>query len=102
MVNAGAVGTEPDRVVVAFDDERAVADAGVVLPAVLAARLGIEALVDRAVCLGDRVVDLGDADDMRRAADQVLERHGRCVLVGDDAAALTGQTLTVDGGVVLR
>jgi hypothetical protein len=24
------------------------------------------------------------------------------MLVGDDAAALTGQTLTVDGGLVLR
>jgi len=40
---------------VVFDDERAVANAGVLLPAVLAGRrLGIEALVDRAVDLGDR------------------------------------------------
>jgi hypothetical protein len=54
MVNAAAVGTEPDRVMVAFDDERAVADAGVVLPAALAARLGIEALVEQTVNLGDR------------------------------------------------
>jgi Transposase DDE domain group 1 len=41
-------------VMVAFDDERAVADAGVVLPAALAARLGIEALVEQTVNLGDR------------------------------------------------
>jgi hypothetical protein len=54
MVNARAVGTQPDGVTVVFDDERAVADAGVVLPATLAARLGVEALVDEAVDLGDR------------------------------------------------
>ena len=53
MVHAdGPVGL--DGVAVAFDDERAVADAGVVLTSTLAARLGIEALVDRAVDLGDR------------------------------------------------
>src|SRR5215217_6803134 len=36
------------------DDERAVADAGIVLTATLAARLGVESLVDRTVDLGDR------------------------------------------------
>jgi hypothetical protein len=41
-------------VAVVFDDERAVADAGIVLPAALAARLGIEALVEECVDLGDR------------------------------------------------
>jgi hypothetical protein len=54
MVNDGAVVVAPDRVAVAFDDERAVGDAGIVLPAVLAGRLGVEALVDEAVDLGDR------------------------------------------------
>lgn len=44
----------PDATRVVFDDERAVANAGVLLPAVLADRLGIEGLVDRTVCLGDR------------------------------------------------
>jgi hypothetical protein len=34
----------PNRLAVAFDDTRAVANAGLVLPAVLAQRLGIEAL----------------------------------------------------------
>ena len=43
-----------DRFVVAFDDERAVANAGVMLPALLASRLGIEALVDQRVDLGER------------------------------------------------
>src|SRR4051812_24707602 len=49
----GPVGL--DGVAVVFDDERAVADAGVVLPATLARRLGVEALVDERVVLGERV-----------------------------------------------
>jgi len=48
----GPVGL--DGVHVAFDDDRAVADAGVVLCSTLAQRLGIEALVTEAVRLGDR------------------------------------------------
>src|SRR4051812_39925410 len=44
-----------DGVAVVFDDERAVADAGIVLAATLAKRLGIEALVDQRVVLGERV-----------------------------------------------
>ena len=43
---------ESGRVV--FDDERVVANAGVMLPALLARRLGIEALIDAHVDLGDR------------------------------------------------
>lgn len=39
---------------VVFDDERAVADAGLVLPATLARRLGIETLVEECVGLGER------------------------------------------------
>jgi hypothetical protein len=45
----------PDATRVVFDDERAVVNAGVLLVSVLAGRLGIEALVDRTVDLGDRV-----------------------------------------------
>ncbi len=44
----------PDSTRVVFDDERAVANAGVMLPSVLADRLGVEALVDRVVDLGER------------------------------------------------
>jgi hypothetical protein len=44
----------PDAARVVFDDERVVANAGVLLPAVLAGRLGIEAVIDRTVDLGDR------------------------------------------------
>jgi hypothetical protein len=43
-----------DRLMVAFDDERVVANAGVVLPALLASRLGIDGLVEGRVDLGDR------------------------------------------------
>jgi len=43
-----------DAARVIFDDERVVANAGVLLPAVLADRLGIEALVNETVALGDR------------------------------------------------
>jgi hypothetical protein len=43
-----------DGVGVCFDDERAVADAGIVLAATLAERLGVKALVDATVDLGDR------------------------------------------------
>src|SRR3954452_23547792 len=49
----GPVGL--DGVTVCFDDERAVADAGIVLAATLARRLGIEALVDERLDLGERV-----------------------------------------------
>ena len=44
----------PDGVQVVFDDERSVANAGLVLPATLAGRLGLESLVDEAVDLGQR------------------------------------------------
>jgi NAD(P)-dependent dehydrogenase (short-subunit alcohol dehydrogenase family) len=35
---------------------------------------------------GDVVVDLGDADDVRQAADLVLERYGRCDVLVHAAA----------------
>jgi hypothetical protein len=48
----GPVGL--DGVEVRFDDERAVADAGIVVAATLARRLGVGALVDEIVDLGER------------------------------------------------
>jgi hypothetical protein len=53
MVNAGA-GVVLDRLRVGFDDERAVANAGLLLPATLAGRLEIEQLVDEMVDLSGR------------------------------------------------
>jgi hypothetical protein len=44
----------PDATRVVFDDERVIANAGIMLPALLAGRLGIEALIDETVDLGQR------------------------------------------------
>src|SRR5205809_214634 len=44
----------PDATRVVFDDQRVVANAGVMLPSLLAGRLGLEALIDRTVDLGGR------------------------------------------------
>lgn len=51
--DAGPVGL--DHLRVAFDDRRAVSDAGIVLVATLAERFGIAAVAERFVRLGDRV-----------------------------------------------
>ena len=42
-----------DRLDTAFDDDRLVADAGLLLPATLAQRLGLRELVERYLHLGD-------------------------------------------------
>ena len=47
-------GGELDRLAFAFDDERAVANAGLVLASTLAERLGIEQIVDETLDLGER------------------------------------------------
>jgi hypothetical protein len=44
-----------DQVDITFDDPRAVAHAGLLLPATLAERLGIEQTTDQLVDLGDRI-----------------------------------------------
>ena len=45
--------SDPDRIHVVFHDHRLVANAGLLLPASLALRLGLGELVDRYVDLGD-------------------------------------------------
>jgi hypothetical protein len=50
----GRVSHDPDRFAVVFDDQGLVANAGLVLAATLSARLGLGALVDALVRLGDR------------------------------------------------
>jgi hypothetical protein len=52
MVNGSAAVVRPDSVGVEFDDERLIAGAGVVVVATLAARLGIERLVEKTLDLG--------------------------------------------------
>ena len=54
MVKDSEVSVRPDSVGVEFDDERLVANAGLVLIATLGRRLGIEQLVDEMVRLGER------------------------------------------------
>ena len=44
---------DPDRITVAFDDHRLVANAGLILPATLARHLGLPPLVDRHLDLRD-------------------------------------------------
>jgi hypothetical protein len=55
MVNDQGAAVKLDRVGVAFDDERLVSDAGLLLPATLAGRFGLERLVNETVRLGDGV-----------------------------------------------
>ena len=85
MVNGSAAPARPDSVSVEFDDERLVAGAGIVLCATLAARLGIERLVEKAVDLGERA---GAANPGRKVLSLV---HAICL--GADS---------IDGADVLR
>ena len=73
-----------DRVRLAFDDPRLVADAGLLLPATVAARLGLRELLDRRVDLGDAP---GRAHVGRKALSLIasLLAGGDCI---DDADAL--------------
>jgi hypothetical protein len=50
-----SVSRSIDRVEVTFDDETLVADAGLIVPATLMVRLGLEALIDSTVRLAGRV-----------------------------------------------
>jgi hypothetical protein len=86
-----------DATRVRFDDERAVANAGVLLPAMLADRLGIEDLVDR-------IVDLGARDGAANPGRKVMTLLSAMVLGADcidDCDVLrSGQTQAVLGHVV--
>ena len=55
----------PDRIQIAFDDHRLVANAGLLLPAILARRLGLPQLADR--CL-----DLGHAPGRANTGDKLM------------------------------
>ena len=56
---------QPDRIHVAFDDHRLVANAGLLLPVTLARHLGLGELVDRHV-------DLGGAPGRANVGDKML------------------------------
>ena len=55
----------PDRIQIAFDDQRLVNNAGLLLPASLALRLGLGELVEQHV-------DLGDAPGRANAGDKLM------------------------------
>jgi hypothetical protein len=87
-----------DRVDVIFDDERLVANAGLMLPATLAQHLGLRELVDRHV-------DLGDAPGRANVGHKAMTIVHSALAGGDsidDADALrAGATQAVLGHVVL-
>ena len=54
MVNGSVAVLRCDSVAVGFDDERLIANAGLLLTSTLSERLGLERLVDETVDLGER------------------------------------------------
>ena len=80
---------DPDRIQIAFDDHRLVANAGLILPVTLPHHLGLGELVDRHV-------DLGDAPGRANAGDKMLTLVASALAGGDcidDADALrAGET----------
>ena len=87
----------PDRIRVSFDDHRLVANAGLILPATLALRLGLGELVDRHV-------DLGRAPGRANTGDKLMTLVASALAGGDcidDAEALrSGGTASAVGCVV--
>ena len=69
-----------DRIDVAFDDHRLVANAGLILPVILAHHLGLGELVDNNV-------DLGDAPGRANAGDKFLTLVASALAGGDCIAA---------------
>ena len=66
----------PDRIKIAFDDHRLVANAGLILPATLAQHLGLGELVDNHV-------DLGDAPGRANTGDKVMTLAASALAGGD-------------------
>ena len=89
--------SEPNRIRIAFDDHHLVANAGLLLPATLAQRLGLGELVDNHV-------DLGDAPGRANAGDKMMTLVASALAGGDcidDADVLrTGGTAGAIGCVV--
>ena len=89
--------SHPDRIQIAFDDHRLVANAGLILPATLARRLGLPQLADRRL-------DLGRAPGRANTGDKLMTLVASALAGGDcidDADALrTGGTARALGGTV--
>jgi Transposase DDE domain group 1 len=84
----------PDSTRVVFDDQRVVVNAGVLLPAILADRLGIEALIDATVDLGDRA---GAAHPGRKVMTLVSAMALGADCIDDCGVLRAGQTRAVLG-----
>ena len=67
---------QPDRIQIAFDDHRLVANAGLLLPGTLAQHLGLRELVDNHV-------DLADAPGRANAGDKVMTLVASALAGGD-------------------
>ena len=87
----------PDRIQIAFDDHRLVANAGLLLPVTLAHHLGLSQLVQERL-------DLGNAPGRANTGDKVMTLIASALAGGDcidDADALrTGGTARTLGGTV--
>ena len=87
----------PDRIRIAFDDHRLVANAGLLLPVTLAQHLGLRELVDSHL-------DLGDAPGRANTGDKMLTLVASALAGGDcidDAEAMrAGRTSSVLGCMV--
>ena len=87
-----------DAARVVFDDERVVANAGLMLPALLASRLGLEGLVNETVDLGDRA---GAANAGRKVMSLVSAMCLGADCIDDCDVLRSGQTSAVLGhGIV--
>ena len=87
----------PDRIRIAFDDHRLVANAGLILPATLARRLGLPELVHNHLDLGRAPGRANPGDKMMTLVASALA-GGDCI---DDADVLrTGGTARALGGPV--
>ena len=86
----------PDRIQIAFDDPRLVANAGLILPVTLAGRLDLSQV--------DNHVDLGDAPGRANTGDKILTLVASALAGGDcidDTDVLrAGRTSSVLGCVV--
>jgi hypothetical protein len=92
----GPVGL--DGIAVEFDDERAVADARIVLAATLAGRLGMEALVDERVDLGERA---GAGNEGAKVMTLILAMALGADCIDDCELLRSGRTTDVLGHRVL-
>ena len=89
--------SEPDRIQIAFDDHRLVANAGLLLPVTLALHLGLPQLVDRHLHLGKALGRANTGDKVMTLVASALA-GGDCI---DDADVLrTGGTAGAIGCVV--